>query len=246
MTQDRAEFDELLADYWDIAAAEEREGRTHDLHGSAQKTLSRLRELFNSAKASEAGRLMKSPDPKLAGQADAWMAVARLLDKLRPGWILQEGKTAEESALDTIKSLAESSAQQAEAVDNDQRRLPDLGNELHNLSCEVHHTNQRWADEIQCIAIELWNWPAPAPVVPTRDEVLQCLLATSGQSEGVAADAILDLMRSAAQSARERACEWIDPGGELWSTGCGEAIEDKCKIGDYCPHCGDIIVERES
>lgn len=41
----------------------------------------------------------------------------------------------------------------------DERKLSDLGNELHNLSCSLIHENEEWAEQIGGIARELWNWP---------------------------------------------------------------------------------------
>lgn len=42
---------------------------------------------------------------------------------------------------------------------DDSRKLSDLGNELHNLSCHVVHVNEGWAEQIGKIARELWKWP---------------------------------------------------------------------------------------
>ncbi|HID7917412.1 TPA: hypothetical protein ACXIEW_002590 [Pseudomonas aeruginosa] len=41
----------------------------------------------------------------------------------------------------------------------DERKLSDLGNELHNLSCSIVHENEKLAEQISGIARELWNWP---------------------------------------------------------------------------------------
>lgn len=55
----------------------------------------------------------------------------------------------------------------------DERKLSDLGNELHNLSCSIVHENEKLAEQIGGIARELWNWPQacaalaqPSPVLP--------------------------------------------------------------------------------
>jgi hypothetical protein len=40
-----------------------------------------------------------------------------------------------------------------------ERKLSDLGNELHNLSCSIVHENEKLAEQIGGIARELWNWP---------------------------------------------------------------------------------------
>ena len=62
-------------------------------------------------------------------------------------------------------------AADSQASADDSRKLSDLGNELHNLSCHVVHVNEGWAEQIGKIACELWKWPQaraaqPAPVVP--------------------------------------------------------------------------------
>lgn len=41
----------------------------------------------------------------------------------------------------------------------DERKLSDLGNELHNLSCSIVHENEKLAEQIGGIARELWNLP---------------------------------------------------------------------------------------
>lgn len=46
-----------------------------------------------------------------------------------------------------------------EQAGGDARKLSDLGNELHNLSCSIIHENEEWAEQIGGIARELWNWP---------------------------------------------------------------------------------------
>ncbi|WP_176476874.1 hypothetical protein [Pseudomonas aeruginosa] len=57
-----------------------------------------------------------------------------------------------------------------EQAGGDERKLSDLGNELHNLSCAITHTNEEWAEQISSIARELWKWPdraalaQPSPV----------------------------------------------------------------------------------
>lgn len=61
-----------------------------------------------------------------------------------------------------------------EQTGGDERKLSDLGNELHNLSCSIVHENEEWAEQIGGIARELWNWPRaraalaqPSPVPTT-------------------------------------------------------------------------------
>ncbi len=41
---------------------------------------------------------------------------------------------------------------------SDDRKLSDIGNELHNLSCHVVHHNEDWANQLGALAYELWNW----------------------------------------------------------------------------------------
>lgn len=67
--------------------------------------------------------------------------------------------------------------EEPQASADDSRKLSDLGNELHNLSCHVVHVNEGWAEQIGKIACELWKWPQaraaqPAPVVQ-RIEALE-------------------------------------------------------------------------
>ncbi|BAK89743.1 hypothetical protein [Pseudomonas aeruginosa] len=59
----------------------------------------------------------------------------------------------------------------------DERKLSDLGNELHNLSCSIVHENEKLAEQIGGIARELWNWPQacaalaqPSPAHPAPVE----------------------------------------------------------------------------
>lgn len=62
--------------------------------------------------------------------------------------------------------------------------------ECKNLECPISHSD--W------ISLDAWNRraytrPQSAGTI-TRDDLIQCLLATQGQSEGVAADAILSMI----------------------------------------------------
>ncbi|WP_201270634.1 hypothetical protein [Pseudomonas aeruginosa] len=65
-----------------------------------------------------------------------------------------------------------------EQAGGDERKLSDLGNELHNLSCSIVHENEEWAEQIGGIARELWNWPQaraalaqPSPAQAEKAEV---------------------------------------------------------------------------
>ncbi|MFN1184669.1 hypothetical protein ACK0NM_22185 [Pseudomonas aeruginosa] len=52
-----------------------------------------------------------------------------------------------------------------------ERKLSDLGNELHNLSCSLAHDNEEWAEQLSSIARELWSWPQPSPAQAEQAEV---------------------------------------------------------------------------
>lgn len=76
-------------------------------------------------------------------------------------------------------ALAQPSPLQAEQIEGAQgeRKLSDLGNELHNLSCSIVHENEKLAEQIGGIARELWNWPQacaalaqPSPAHPAPVE----------------------------------------------------------------------------
>ena len=70
-------------------------------------------------------------------------------------------------------------AADSQASADGSRKLSDLGNELHNLSCHVVHVNEGWAEQIGKIARELWNWPqaSAAQSAPAGErEALQRLL----------------------------------------------------------------------
>jgi len=70
--------------------------------------------------------------------------------------------------------IAELERAEPVAVDADERSLPDLGNELHNLSCTINHTREDWAEQIEGIAIELWNWKERTPPAPQVPECQCC------------------------------------------------------------------------
>lgn len=90
----------------------------------------------------------------------------------------------------------------AEQAGGDERKLSDLGNELHNLSCSIVHENEEWAEQIGGIARELWNWPQaraalaqPSPALELeRPEVVAWRYGFSG---GIVSDkACLDEWKS--------------------------------------------------
>ena len=89
------------------------------------------------------------------------------------------------------------------AVDADERSLPDLGNELHNLSCTINHTREDWAEQIEGIAIELWNWKErtpPAPQVPSFKAAMgQMMAAATREGHKVKVDVKYGLLQAAPQ-----------------------------------------------
>ncbi|HCF2674855.1 TPA: hypothetical protein NIB13_003509 [Pseudomonas aeruginosa] len=97
----------------------------------------------------------------------------------------------------------------------DERKLSDLGNELHNLSCSIVHENEKLAEQIGGIARELWNWPQacadlaqpspahPAPVEQAggdRRDALQSIMEWTA-AENIPDDRKLCLIRNAARAA---------------------------------------------
>ncbi|WP_172405638.1 hypothetical protein [Pseudomonas aeruginosa] len=77
--------------------------------------------------------------------------------------------------------LRDSSAS-VEQAGGDDRKLSDLGNELHNLSCSIVHENEEWAEQIGGIARELWNWPQ-ARAALARSSSAQAEQAEGAQGE---------------------------------------------------------------
>jgi hypothetical protein len=58
----------------------------------------------------------------------------------------------------------------------DDRKLSDIGNELHNLSCHVVHHNEGWANQLGTLASELWNWQARATLsAPSHGDLVRGL-----------------------------------------------------------------------
>lgn len=56
---------------------------------------------------------------------------------------------------------------------SDDRKLSDIGNELHNLSCHVVHHNEDWANQLGALASELWNWSARAQLPSQGGEAVE-------------------------------------------------------------------------
>ncbi|EPK4042792.1 hypothetical protein OGR32_005804 [Pseudomonas aeruginosa] len=112
--------------------------------------------------------------------------------------------------------LRDSSAS-VEQAGGDERKLSDLGNELHNLSCSIVHENEEWAEQIGGIARELWNWPQARAA-----------------------------LAHAPTSPASPSCKWTESSG-IWETGCGQTwsfIEDgPAENGAlFCHHCGGRLV----
>ncbi|HDP4804812.1 hypothetical protein [Pseudomonas aeruginosa] len=112
--------------------------------------------------------------------------------------------------------LRDSSAS-VEQAGGDERKLSDLGNELHNLSCSIVHENEEWAEQIGGIARELWNWPQARSA-----------------------------LAHAPTSSASPSCKWTESSG-IWETGCGQTwsfIEDgPAENGAlFCHHCGGRLV----
>ncbi len=112
--------------------------------------------------------------------------------------------------------LRDSSAS-VEQAGGDERKLSDLGNELHNLSCSIVHENEEWAEQIGGIARELWNWPQARAA-----------------------------LAHAPTSSASPSCKWTESSG-IWETGCGQTwsfIEDgPAENGAlFCHHCGGRLV----
>ncbi|MFU7495807.1 hypothetical protein ACM736_28210 [Pseudomonas aeruginosa] len=94
-----------------------------------------------------------------------------------------EGATPAEAVLALMSAERIDPEQESvEQAGGDERKLSDLGNELHNLSCSIIHENEEWAEQIGGIARELWNWPqaraalaqpSPAQAEAERPEVAE-------------------------------------------------------------------------
>ncbi|WP_185832046.1 hypothetical protein [Pseudomonas aeruginosa] len=82
----------------------------------------------------------------------------------------------DESYRSALSGALETAHPAVEQAGGDERKLSDLGNELHNLSCSIVHENEKWAEQIGGIASELWYWPqaraALAQPSPKREQRL--------------------------------------------------------------------------
>ena len=66
---------------------------------------------------------------------------------------------------------------------SDDRKLSDIGNELHNLSCHVVHHNEDWANQLGALAYELWNWNTRAQACQGGESVEVVGYGCEGQME---------------------------------------------------------------
>lgn len=103
----------------------------------------------------------------------------------------------------------------------DERKLSDLGNELHNLSCSIVHENEKLAEQIGGIARELWNWPQAraalaqpsGEVVVTKNESGAIVSVTRQDKEGRVLSVIAESQPSPAPADEK-------PGDSILCSGC--------------------------
>ncbi len=88
-------------------------------------------------------------------------AIWEICDSCGAKWADDEGGKPEFEWPESVEKAREFLAAHpaVEKAGGDERKLSDLGNELHNLSCSIVHENEEWAEQIGGIARELWNWP---------------------------------------------------------------------------------------
>lgn len=123
--------------------------------------------------------------------------------------------------------LRDSSAS-VEQAGGDERKLSDLGNELHNLSCSIVHENEEWAEQIGGIARELWNWPQARAALAQPSPVRSSLLINGYQLR-----AALDFIApdgTAEQLESEACIEWRQQDADFLEAGlyafCAEYPEE--------------------
>ncbi|MFF6559246.1 hypothetical protein ACET37_07100 [Pseudomonas aeruginosa] len=94
-----------------------------------------------------------------------------------------------------------------EQAGGDERKLSDLGNELHNLSCSIVHENEEWAEQIGGIARELWNWPQARAALaqPEGGPVIGCLCGMPMTEGHHSPDGCCNLEEFAPQAQAEQA-----------------------------------------
>ncbi|MER1003265.1 hypothetical protein AAA597_28995 [Pseudomonas aeruginosa] len=115
-----------------------------------------------------------------------------------------------------------------EQAGGDERKLSDLGNELHNLSCSIIHENEKLAEQIGGIARELWNWPQARAALAQPSPVRSSLLINGYQLR-----AALDFIApdGTAEQLKSEACiEWRQQDADFLEAGlyafCAEYPEE--------------------
>lgn len=120
-----------------------------------------------------------------------------------------------------------------------ERKLSDLGNELHNLSCSIVHENEEWAEQISGIARELWNWPQAraalaqpsGEVVVTKNESGAIVSVTRQDKEGRVLSVIAE---SATLTAQAEQAEAERPEVVAWRYGSsGGIVSDKACLDEW-------------
>lgn len=74
-----------------------------------------------------------------------------------------------------------------QAGGGDTRKLSDIGNEIHNLSCHVVHVNEEWAQQLGTFASELWNWGGQAGEEVQQQITIVQYLDTKGSRKALGA-----------------------------------------------------------
>ncbi|MGC3576545.1 hypothetical protein ACPTKM_04120 [Pseudomonas aeruginosa] len=117
--------------------------------------------------------------------------------------------------------LRDSSAS-VEQAGGDERKLSDLGNELHNLSCSIVHENEEWAEQIGGIARELWNWPQARATLaqPEGAPVIGCLCGmpmTEGQHSPAGCSSLEEFATHSAQAQHSVPEGWMLVECGIWT-----------------------------
>ncbi|HGW5815182.1 TPA: hypothetical protein ACNIOI_000039 [Pseudomonas aeruginosa] len=124
--------------------------------------------------------------------------------------------------------MSQLNKESVEQAGGDERKLSDLGNELHNLSCSIIHENEKLAEQIGGIARELWNWPQARAALAQPSPVRSSLLINGYQLR-----AALDFIApdgTAEQLESEACIEWRQQDADFLEAGlyafCAEYPEE--------------------